>query len=282
MSPLISILVPAYNRADYLPACLDSVLGQPFADFEIICSDNASTDGTWEVLRRYAARDSRVRILRNAENLGAVPNWERCLAAARGHFVHWLWSDDWIEPDFYQYLLARMKTSAAEMAVAPAFFALSSGFRPIEYSILNEVVGGPDFGRRVLLSDRVSRSPANALIPADLVRKHFYTNIPRSGKLDPVRRAIGPDSLMIAGAALESRQVAISDRPLVNFRHHAGSISTQTRELESLYLYAHLWFARRAGVHFRGAERVRLLRLALAAETVARKQALLWAWVQAL
>ena len=72
--PRLSLGLPVYNGEEYLAESLDALLGQTFEDFELIISDNASTDGTDEICRRYAEKDSRIRYVRQPKNIGATPN----------------------------------------------------------------------------------------------------------------------------------------------------------------------------------------------------------------
>ena len=72
--PTVSLGLPVYNGENYLAATLDALLAQTYRDFELIICDNASTDGTEAIGRRYAAADRRVRYHRNAENIGASAN----------------------------------------------------------------------------------------------------------------------------------------------------------------------------------------------------------------
>jgi glycosyltransferase involved in cell wall biosynthesis len=94
MAPRISVCIPSYNSAAFLPAAIESVLGQAFFDFELLIIDDCSTDGTAEVAARYAARDNRIRFLVNERNLGMVENWNRCLREARGEYVQYVFGDD--------------------------------------------------------------------------------------------------------------------------------------------------------------------------------------------
>ena len=107
-SPLVSLLIPVYNRETLIGPCIESALAQTVDDLEIIVSDNASTDATWETCQKYAARDSRVRIFRNCENIGPVHNWARCLAHARGRLGKFLFSDDQIYPHYLERTLSYM------------------------------------------------------------------------------------------------------------------------------------------------------------------------------
>jgi len=93
-SPKVSVLLPNYNCARYLPEAIESVLGQEFRDFELLIVDNCSTDGSIAVIERYAALDSRIRFQVNPLNVGAPENFNRCLAWAQGEYVKFVCSDD--------------------------------------------------------------------------------------------------------------------------------------------------------------------------------------------
>ena len=93
-APLVSILVPTYNYARYLPEALESILAQDFCDFEVIVADDASTDNTPELCRAFAQRDERIRFVQHAKNLGMVENWNWCLTQARGTLVKFMLADD--------------------------------------------------------------------------------------------------------------------------------------------------------------------------------------------
>ena len=72
--PRLSIGLPVYNGENYLAESLDALLGQSYEDFELIISDNASTDGTADICRRYGKQDSRIRYIRQPRNIGLAPN----------------------------------------------------------------------------------------------------------------------------------------------------------------------------------------------------------------
>jgi glycosyltransferase involved in cell wall biosynthesis len=94
MAPRLSIGLPVYNGEKYLAEALDALLGQTYGDFELIISDNASTDTTEEVCRDYAARDARIRYIRQSANIGAGPNHNVVFLEARGELFKWASDDD--------------------------------------------------------------------------------------------------------------------------------------------------------------------------------------------
>lgn len=99
--PVVSIGMPVYNGESFIREALDSLLAQSFTDYELIISDNASTDGTELICRNYANHDHRIRYIRQQENLGALPNFQFVLNEARGEYFMWaacddIWDKNWI------------------------------------------------------------------------------------------------------------------------------------------------------------------------------------------
>lgn len=93
-SPRLSIGLPVYNGERYIGGSIESLLGQSYADFELIISDNASSDGTGDICRRYAREDGRIRYLRQPHNIGLAPNHNVVFAASRGELFKWAAADD--------------------------------------------------------------------------------------------------------------------------------------------------------------------------------------------
>jgi len=94
--PKVSICIPVYNGEHFIAETVESALNQDFRDFELVVSDNASTDGTQQVVARYS--DVRIRYERSEQNVGAVGNFNRCLDLARGEYIKIVCADDLIYP----------------------------------------------------------------------------------------------------------------------------------------------------------------------------------------
>ena len=109
--PRVSIGMPVYNGLPLLRQALESVFSQSLADFELIVSDNASTDGSGEVLRAAAAADPRVRYFRQEPALRAYDNFRFVLEQARGEYFMWAAHDDRHDPDFVARLVEALGTS---------------------------------------------------------------------------------------------------------------------------------------------------------------------------
>ncbi|MGI0492602.1 glycosyltransferase family 2 protein [Alkalinema pantanalense CENA528] len=100
--PRVSIGIPVYNGEAFLRDCLDSLLNQTFSDFELVISDNASTDSTETICREYAARDKRIRYYRNDHNIGPIVNFDRVFRLARGEYFKWAAHDDVCAPEWLE------------------------------------------------------------------------------------------------------------------------------------------------------------------------------------
>lgn len=105
-SQLVSIIVPVYNTAAYVGRCLDSLLAQSYANIEIICVDDGSTDDSLKVLQQYAQRDTRVKVF-HQENAGVSAARNKGLAEAKGEFLSFIDSDDWLDVQAYEKVIAR-------------------------------------------------------------------------------------------------------------------------------------------------------------------------------
>lgn len=103
--PTLTIGMPVYNGERFLPQALDSLLAQAFRDFELLISDNASTDSTPEICREYAARDSRIRVSRRSENVGIMANVTFVAENARGEYFMLVGDDDVYEPVFAERMI---------------------------------------------------------------------------------------------------------------------------------------------------------------------------------
>lgn len=114
--PKISIIATVYNIKSYLRACLDSIEGQTFKDWELILIDDGSTDGSSEICDEYAARDSRIK-LRHKKNSGLGDSRNVGLEMAEADIIGFIDSDDWAEPDMFQQLYDALMNTGSDIAV---------------------------------------------------------------------------------------------------------------------------------------------------------------------
>jgi glycosyltransferase involved in cell wall biosynthesis len=169
---LVSIGLPTYNRAGFLARAIESVLAQDHADLDFIVSDNASTDATESVCREYAARDTRVRYIRQAVNRGPIPNFNIALEAARGEYFMWFSDDDWLDPNYVSECLAALRRDPRITVAAGRCFHYHADGRLLKEDILMNL-RQPDVRERLVTY--VAQCDYNSifygLMPTQLLRQ---------------------------------------------------------------------------------------------------------------
>lgn len=130
--PRVSLGLPVYNGAHYLPSTLDALLAQTFTDFELIVSDNASTDATEEICRSYAARDSRIRYSRNPGNLGASWNFNHVYAVSQAPYFKQVAHDDICEPTFLERCVEILDRDPSVVMVYPRTILIDGEGKELE------------------------------------------------------------------------------------------------------------------------------------------------------
>jgi glycosyltransferase involved in cell wall biosynthesis len=107
-TPRLAIGLPVFNGSAYLAEALEALLGQTYTDFELIISDNASTDATEEICRDFASRDPRVRYIRQPRNIGAIPNHNAVFSASSTELFKWASDDDLYARDLVERCVAAL------------------------------------------------------------------------------------------------------------------------------------------------------------------------------
>lgn len=170
-TPLISVIVPVYNSADYLPQCVDALLQQSFPEFELILVDDGSTDFSGAACDGYAAADSRVKVI-HQENQGQSAARNRGIDESSGQYLAFVDSDDYVTEDYLRYLLELLKENAncsfsacnwfvvrkgkpklAFQADSPTHFSREEAFHSVLYHGAVDVSSWGKLFRKELFSD---------------------------------------------------------------------------------------------------------------------------------
>lgn len=126
MEEAISIIIPVYNVEEYLPKCIDSVIGQTYKNLEILLINDGSTDGSGGICDHYALKDSRIRVI-HQENKGLAAARNVGIGAATSAYIGFVDSDDWINEDMYAFLYALMHEHQADLAICRLRSHFNSG-----------------------------------------------------------------------------------------------------------------------------------------------------------
>lgn len=127
----VTVGVPVYNGETFLAAALDAILEQDFEDFELIISDNGSTDGTPSICRAALARDERVRYLRSETNYGLAWNWNRLVAEAAGEYFVWAAYDDLRAPSFLSRCVEALEREPGAVLAHPRAVEIDAAGVPV-------------------------------------------------------------------------------------------------------------------------------------------------------
>jgi glycosyltransferase involved in cell wall biosynthesis len=215
--PLLSIGLFVYNGERFIEKALDSILSQTFTDFELIISDNASTDRTAEICREYAQRDSRIRFYRNEKNMGAGWNVRRVCALATAKYFKWAAADDALEPDFLRqciaaleadesYVIAHSKTKVVDESGK----FLENYVWPMETDSHNPVVRF----REMLLNDHMCYQIFG------VIRMSALRQVPPQGSY------VNSDGVLLAQMSLLGRFYESPEHLFVSTRHSGQSSKT--------------------------------------------------------
>ena len=223
----VSVLVPVCNGEAFLAECLESILGQDFADMEILIADDASTDGSAALVERYAARDSRIRWWKNPGNLGLARNFNCCLRAAKGEYIKYVLQDDkLISPLAIRKMTEVLDHHPEVSLVSSMSQVLDECSRVIE--LRKHFEPGIEDGRRVIVQclDRLS----NLIGEPSVVM--FRREQAERGYNEQLRQLLDLDLWF---HLLEQGQFAYVAEPLCAFRQHGlqqSKINCQSGETE--------------------------------------------------
>lgn len=153
---MISVIIPVYNVAAYLPACLDSVLAQTYRDIEVIVVDDGSTDGSGDLCDDYACRDARVTVLHH-ENGGPSAARNNGLGVANGEYIAFVDSDDVVHEKYLETLVTEMEQQHADIVQSPYQIISESKRREYGPERLKQSLPG-SYARKVLSADEAMLS----------------------------------------------------------------------------------------------------------------------------
>jgi glycosyltransferase involved in cell wall biosynthesis len=156
IEPRLTIGLPVYNGENFVSESIDTLLAQTFTDFELIISDNASTDGTEEICRGYAAEDSRIRYLRQSHNIGAAPNHNFLIQQARAKLFKWAAHDDLFAPELVARCVSMMD-DRPELALCHSYMAIvderGKVIEEYDYRLATDSPHAPERFRSLLLTE---------------------------------------------------------------------------------------------------------------------------------
>ena len=229
INPKISVIVPVYNTKEYLGKCIDSIINQTYQNLEIILVDDGSTDGSGDIIDGYAKRDGRIVVL-HKENGGAGSARNMGLRVAKGAYIGFIDSDDWIEDGMYQALVEAMGDEWLDMVICNYSLDQDDVQNPVKNrKSIHEGI----FGKQRLLRYVFQRDDYKS-VTAYVVNKIFRKDIINAGEsrveFDDAY-LIGEDVLWFSQVGLRCEKIRYIDELYYHYVQR-GSSMVHTRNLE--------------------------------------------------
>lgn len=228
-SILISVIVPVYKVEAYLSRCVDSILAQTYRNLEILLVDDGSPDSCGKICDDYAHRDPRIRVIHKI-NGGLSSARNAGLDIARGQYIAFVDSDDWIEPEMYETMLAAAIREDVPLVCAGRYDVESkTGERKLGLCPAKaEVITGEETARRIFTWEGMDSAAWDKLYRREL--------------FDSIRYPVGvvvEDVPVTYRLALKAGRVAMCDKPFVNYFHRPGSITTAAVSEKTFHFSRH-------------------------------------------
>ena len=177
-TPKVSVIIPVYNVEEYLRECLDSVVNQTLKEIEIICVDDGSTDNSLEILKEYAKKDNRITVIAQ-QNLHAGVARNAGLAVAKGEYVHFLDSDDWIEKETYSKLYVLVSEKKCNIIKFRSFCYDNTKKKIVNSYFTNMgAIGEKYFDKKIIVKDNIeivvniSDAPWSGMYKTSFIQKN--------------------------------------------------------------------------------------------------------------
>lgn len=226
MNEVISVIVPVYNVAAYLPQCLDSILNQDYEKLEVILIDDGSKDESGAICDQYAELDSRVHVI-HQKNAGAAAAKNAGLRVAAGEYLSFVDSDDFLDPNVYGYMVRLLKETGADAAEFSFRNIYKNRTEDHPFQSGRSIVDGKEY------LVRYTKDWTCALLWNKLYKRSLFQGIffEEGHKID--------DEYFTYQGMMNARTVVSDDRIIYNYRRRASSVmlsqeSAQQRILDRL------------------------------------------------
>lgn len=239
---LVSVGIPVYNGAKYIAQALDSVLAQDYPNLEIVISDNASTDGTRAICKKYARKDPRIQYRRNPQNLGASANFKKAVRLATGDYFTWLAADDvLLQSDYLSTLVTYLDENPDVVLCGSAVEVFVEEDPAIRSRHVLEGVGPERDWREARKVFFRWPQTANHHVIYGVYRREHLLKVPIGGRMhrgQPV--VLDIEYPILSGLTNYGRIVALPD---VDRGYRSHAFGSAMRDIERLSTVSHFWLA---------------------------------------
>lgn len=265
--PLVSIIIPVYNREALIRETIKSALNQTYPNVEIIIVDNSSTDNTWNTLVKAASTYNNIKIYKNEFNVGPVLNWQKCIDLCEGEFCKIIWSDDLISNNFIEETIRLFDDDTAFIISAIEIFSDTKTIYKSSFQNKN-IYNKEVYLKNILIFNRIGfpKSPGCAIFRLHDIKEALLVDIPNDFNLVHKKSGAGNDLLIFLNVTKKYKCIKTTDKATAYFRHHKTSISVQS-DLLLYYETAILYFIKKNYSHL-----IQLFAVKIALKSLTNKQ----------
>ncbi len=165
-TPLVSICIPTYNGQEYILQCIESAINQAYKNIEILVVDDNSNDNTCQLIKGFNTNDNRIKLIQNEKNLGLVGNWNKCIDAAKGEWIKFLFQDDYMDVNCIQVMVEslsagdKLVTSGRRLVFDPGLDEKVKQYS-ISQTLTFERLGIPSSSTSFISAKKISGFAAN-------------------------------------------------------------------------------------------------------------------------
>lgn len=218
---MISVIVPIYNSLKYLSKCVESILNQTCRDLEIILVDDGSTYLCGKVCDEYAVQDSRIRVI-HKENGGSTSARKVGLEIANGEFIGFVDGDDWIEPDYYERMLAAQEKTDADIVSSGHFHDIGMDSKQVKDNFAVGIYTREQLLPTMLYKGRFFEYGVQPHMVTKLFKKEILI---KTQMCIDNRIVIGEDAAVVYPSMLEAEKIYISDICAYHYIQHSNSMT---------------------------------------------------------
>jgi glycosyltransferase involved in cell wall biosynthesis len=226
-TPLVSIVIPTYNRENTIVDSIKCALNQTYSNIEVIIVDNNSSDTTLEIIND-SFHDSRLIVIKNEENIGPVKNWQKGIKKSRGRYLKILFSDDLISKNFIEDSIKLIHDDVA-FVITPIEIFKKNLKNTISWSKYDNLKTISKFLYllNILIYNKLKFpvSPGAALFRKKDIINTLEKNMQNKFNIDFNRTGAGPDLNLYLYTVLNYRKIAINNNSKSYFRSHKDSIT---------------------------------------------------------
>lgn len=222
MNKLITVIIPCYNIENYIEKCIESIENQTYKNIEIIVVDDGSKDKTVEILNNLQKKYTNIKVYENSKNKGAACARNFAIKKAKGEYIGFVDSDDYITEDYYQKLMQKAIDENADLVATDIEVVFEGTNQP---SVLSKACNGP-VTKFNLVNNGLAASPCNKIIKKDLIEKYPFLE----GK-------INEDVASILPAIINAEKVAYVDEMKYFYIQRKNSVQNKEVDIKRLQMF---------------------------------------------